>query len=128
MFLLGRSSSWYVSKILFYLECISQHDSIGTLQDIIIHFNHCFTDLFFMFHIMFSLQFLMQEKKSERTEISIAWKVSKYKVFSCPYFSVFWLNTEIRVNLRIQSKHGKIQTRKSSVFGYFSCSENLKLQ
>ena len=39
--------------------------------------------------------------------------MSKYGVFSGPYFPVFRLNTEIYfVNLRIQSKYGKIRTRK----------------
>ena len=46
-----------------------------------------------------------------------AWKVSKYGVFSSPYFPVFGLNTEIySVNLRIQSKYRKIGTRNNSVF------------
>ena len=43
--------------------------------------------------------------------------------FSGPYIPAFGLNAEIYgVNLRIQSKYGKIQTRKNSVFGYFSDS------
>ena len=43
-----------------------------------------------------------------------AWKVSKYGVFSGPYFPVFGLNTEIySINLRIQPKYGEIRTRKS---------------
>ena len=51
------------------------------------------------------------------------WKVSEYGVFSSPYFSVFGLNTEIYgVNLRIHSEYRKIQTRKNSVFGFFSRS------
>ena len=42
-----------------------------------------------------------------------AWKVSKYGVFSDPYFSVFGLNTEIYgVNFHIQSEYGKILTKK----------------
>ena len=46
------------------------------------------------------------------------------KTFFCPYFPVFGLNTDIySVNLRIQSKCGKIRTRKSSVFGHFSRSQ-----
>ena len=45
--------------------------------------------------------------------------MSKYGVFSCPYFPVFGLNTEIYgVNLRIPSEYGKIRTRKHSVFGH----------
>ena len=52
-----------------------------------------------------------------------AWKVTKYGVFSGPYFLVFGLNTEIYgVNLRIQSEYRKIRTRKNSVFGHFSRS------
>ena len=54
---------------------------------------------------------------------STAWKVSKYGVFSGPYFPVFGLNTEIySVNLRIQSKYRKLRTRKNSIFGHFSRS------
>ena len=50
--------------------------------------------------------------------------MSKYGVFSGPYFPVLGLNTEIyTVNLRIQSEDKKIQTRKYSVFGHFSRSE-----
>ena len=52
-----------------------------------------------------------------------AWKVSKYGVFSGPYFPLFGLNTEIYgVNLRIQTEYRKIRTRKVSVFGNFSRS------
>ena len=55
-----------------------------------------------------------------------AWKVSKNGIFSGPYFPVFGLNTEIYgVNLYIQSKYGKMQTRKNSVFGHFSHSGGL---
>ena len=57
-----------------------------------------------------------------------AWKVSKYGVFSGPYFPVFGLNMEIcGVNYynRIQSEYRKIWTRRNSVFGNFSRSENL---
>ena len=53
-------------------------------------------------------------------EIIIARKVSKYGVFSGPYFPVFGLNTEIYgVILRIHSEHRKIRTRKNSLFGHF---------
>ena len=49
-----------------------------------------------------------------------AWKVSKYGVFSCPYFPAFGLNMErYSVSTRIQSKCGKIWNRKNSVFGRF---------
>ena len=46
--------------------------------------------------------------------------MSKYGVFSCPYFSAFRLNMEFYgVNLRIQSNCWKIRIRKNSVFGHF---------
>ena len=49
--------------------------------------------------------------------------MSKYGVFSGPYFPVFGLNTEIYgVNICIQSEYRKIRTRKNSVFGHFSRS------
>ena len=54
-----------------------------------------------------------------------ACKVSKYGVFSGPYFLAFGLNTErYFVSLCIQSECGKIRTKKTSVFGHFSHSEN----
>ena len=49
------------------------------------------------------------------------WKVSKFGVFSGPYFPAFGLNTEIYgVNLHIQSEYRKIRIRKNSEFGHFS--------
>ena len=51
-----------------------------------------------------------------------AWKVSRYGVFSGPYFPVFGLNTEIYVNLRSQSKYRKVRTMNNSVSGHFSHS------
>ena len=59
----------------------------------------------------------------KRSTSNTAWKVSKYEVFSDSYFLAFELNTErCGVSLRIQSKCGKIRTRKNSVFGQFSRS------
>ena len=50
-------------------------------------------------------------------------EVSKYRVFSGPYFPVLGLNTDFYgVNLRIQPSYGKIRTRKYSVFGHFLSS------
>ena len=43
-------------------------------------------------------------------------------VKSVKIWSFFWY----RVSLRIQSKCGKIRTRKNSVFGHFSRSESLR--
>ena len=46
-------------------------------------------------------------------------KVSRYEVFSGQYFPKYGLNIEIySINLLIQSKYGKIQTRKNSVLGH----------
>ena len=59
---------------------------------------------------------------------NIVWKVSKYGVFSGPYFPAFGLNTErYGVSLRIQSECGKIRTRKNYVFGHFSRSVSLNI-
>ena len=56
-----------------------------------------------------------------------AWKVSKYGVFSDPYFPAFGLNTErCFASLRIHSKCMKIRTRKNSVFGHISQSVGSK--
>ena len=46
---------------------------------------------------------------------------AKYGVLYGPYFPVFGVNTEIySINLRIQSKYGKIWIRKkNSVYGHF---------
>ena len=47
--------------------------------------------------------------------------MSKYGVFSGPYFSAIALNMErYSVSVRIQSECGKIPTRKNSVFWHFS--------
>ena len=57
------------------------------------------------------------------SDISTVWKVSKYGVFSDPYFPAFGLNTErYSVTLGIQSECGKIWTR-NSVFRHFLRSE-----
>ena len=45
--------------------------------------------------------------------------MSKYGVFSGPYFRVFGLNTEVySVNLRIQSEYRKLRTRHNFVLGH----------
>ena len=52
--------------------------------------------------------------------------MSRCGVFSGPYFTVFGLNTKIYcVNLPVQSKYRKIWTRKNSVFGQFSRSDEI---
>ena len=44
--------------------------------------------------------------------------MSKYGVFSAPYFPIFELTTKIySVNLRIQSKYGKMLTKKKLRIG-----------
>ena len=56
-------------------------------------------------------------------DIYTAWKVSKYGVFSAPYFLAFGLNTEkYEISLHIQSECGKIRTTKNFVFAHFSRS------
>ena len=54
-------------------------------------------------------------------------KVSKYGVFSGPYFLAFRLNRErYSVSLRIQSECEKMRIMKNSVFGHFSRSGSAK--
>ena len=53
-------------------------------------------------------------------EIVTAREMTKYGVFSGPYFPVFGINTEIyEVNLCIQSKYGKIRTRRKPYLNTF---------
>ena len=71
---------------------------------------------------------MYNQKKSGTHYYTTVWKVSKYGVYSGPYFPVFGLNTEIyRVNLLIQSEYRKIRTRKNSAFGHFSHSASFDL-
>ena len=54
-------------------------------------------------------------------DVVTAWRVSKYGVFSGPYFPAFGLNTEsYPVPLRILSKCGKIQTTKVRIWTLFT--------
>ena len=83
------------------------------------HFSRSETELFFCYQT-FSLL---------NTWFFTSRKVSKYVVFSGPYFHIFGLNTEIYfVNLCIQSEYRKIQTRNNPVFVYFSRSEEWSIQ
>ena len=66
-------------------------------------------------------------KRSQALEgyLDTAWKMSKCGAPSGSYFPAFGLNTErCWVSLRIKSEYGKIRTRRNSVFGHFSHSEN----
>ena len=50
--------------------------------------------------------------------------MSKYGVFSGPYFPAFGLDMErYGVSVHVQAKCGQIRTRKNSVFEHFSRSE-----
>ena len=66
----------------------------------------------------------MRELVESRVTVNYtAWKVSKYRVFSGPYFLTFGQNTErYSVSLRIQSECEKIRTIKNSGIGHFSRS------
>ena len=83
---------------------------------------------FSLFRPSFILQFGDQIHDCGRTflfgkltcKFPTACKMSKYGVFSGPYFPVFGLNTEIYfVNLQIRSECRKRGTRKKPVFGHF---------
>ena len=65
----------------------------------------------------------IEVNKKNNLEGDTARIVSSYGVFSGLYFPAFGLNTERHgVSFRIQSKYGKVRTRKNSVFGHFSRS------
>ena len=72
-------------------------------------------------------QMVIWKKKYLRTSTE---KCPNKEFFSGSYFPLFRLNAEIYcVNLRIETKYGKIKTRENSVFGHFSHSallENLR--
>ena len=48
-----------------------------------------------------------------------AWKVSKYRVFSGPYFPVSGLNTKIYEGYFRITEYGETRTRKNFIFGHF---------
>ena len=59
-----------------------------------------------------------------KNSISHSVKIARIQSFSGPYFHAIRLNLEIYiVNLRIQSKCGKLQTRKTPKHGHFLCNE-----
>ena len=75
--------------------------------------------LFYLFLCIF-----VNVKRKIKKEPFTARKVSKYGVFSGPYFPTLALNTEIySLNLRIRHAYGKIPTRKNSVYWSLSCSD-----
>ena len=82
------------------------------------------SSLFFIFRYIFPFfifRYIFPFFSNHR--LHTAWKVSKYRVFSGPYFPAFGLNMErYRVSLRIQSEFWKIRTTKNSAFGHFSRS------
>ena len=81
----------------------------------------CQISLIGLAHLLFFRYTVIQKKMAQIIWFVTTWKVSKYGVFSGPYFPAFGLNAEIyQVNLRIQSEYRKIWTRKTSVFGHFS--------
>ena len=74
--------------------------------------------------------------KYKKMEGNTAWKLSKYEVFSAPYFGVFGLNTDICSSIWTEFRYlwrkslyaVKIQEntdQKKSVFGHFSRGEKV---
>ena len=61
---------------------------------------------------------LYKEKFLKLKMYCTAWRVSIYRVISCPYFPAFGLNISIRILTQFDC--GKIRTRNNSVFGHFS--------
>ena len=115
----NREEIWQ-NENYFYLTTFRKEFSI------FIHYNTAF-----MLHLMIDALNTMKLEKLYALEIPqtvTAWKVSKYGVFSGPYFPVFSLNKEIySVNLRIQSEYRKYGPEKNSVFVQFSRSVYLRM-
>ena len=81
------------------------------------------TEVINLTHIFWLILSDFQNEPFTHAKKTTAWKVSKYGVFSAPYFPAFGTNTErYSVSLRIHSKCGEIPTRQNSVFGHFSRS------
>ena len=68
------------------------------------------------FRSIYLVKIHLEKSIWEQTHCFTTWKVCKCEVFSGPYFPVFGLNA----NLRIQSEYGKIRTTKNFLFGHFS--------
>ena len=101
-YLIRRRFHWLLiqcTNLIFFMLICSKTYKINILRDIVL------------------LRTITQEK------YITAGRLSKYGVFSGPYFALFGLNTEIYgVKLRIQSEHRKRRTRKNSILGHFSGS------
>ena len=89
-------------------------------------FNKCTVQISYSCKTNLKSEIQLQKQKQHLKKHFTACKVSKYGVFSGPYFNAFGLNTEIYV---IQFEYRKIRTRKNSIFGDFSrsaCNCNIK--
>ena len=74
---------------------------------------------------VFSVALLMFRLFSSLRIFSTAWKVSKYGVFSDPYFPAFGLNLgRYGVSLHIQHQCGKIRTTKNPYLDTFHAMGN----
>ena len=90
-----------------------------------IHILYCRTDVC-SWNLPVEVSFMLDDSFSVPFLCNHCVKVSKYRVYSGPYFSVFGLNTEIYVvNLRIQSNTGKYGPEKTPYLDTFH-AVNLK--
>ena len=99
----SKYCSFFSKKILQFfklqMNCCHPNVSLQNMGDWI--FSHCQQSVWDLFAL-----FVFQDSFT-------AWKVSKYGVFSGPYFPVFRLNSKIYgENHCIQSEYRKIHTRK----------------
>ena len=121
--ILNRKLNVLCSEIWSHLAICSKFD---------INMQHVFFSfplLFFLWDSLRHLTYLIKLiwflcKQKSGGKMYIVWKVSKYGVFSGPYFPAFGLR--YKVSLRIQSEFGKIRTRKNSVLGHSSRSGKIE--
>ena len=61
------------------------------------------------------------QRSLQKSESVAVRNVSEFRIFSCIFFPVFGVNTEIySVNLRLQWKYGKMWTRKTAHLDTFN--------
>ena len=93
--------------IMWYLLLVNVNYELWNQQNWSFNVQYTITSAWYL------LKYLMLQIASAK------WKVSKYGVFSGPYFPAFWLNTEISV---FSPNAGKYEPEKKSIFGHFSRS------
>ena len=136
LLMLFRISLWQWYGLKVFIENLKQYKNLEKVGFIVELYKEI-PPLFSLFLklveacFFFDLLLTLWGKTSKKLHVQIyytAWKVSKYGVFSGPYFPAFGLNKKrYEVSLRTQSECGKRRTRKNSVLLHFSHSVSLQI-